>query len=108
MIATDGPYPLRAVLRFVAKPDTQLWHRDSNQSLFIPSDLFCTHVVFYAVDAKFTHETQLTRTTLDNLPNIDMFELDLGGSHLIDTEAAELERIHTTLQILQHPSFVPI
>ena len=99
VIATDGTYPLRAVLRFVAKPDTQLWHRGSNPSLFMPSDLYCTHVVLYAVDAKFTHHVQLTRTTLDNLPNIDMFELDLGGRCWTDTAATELERIHATLQI---------
>ena len=54
VIAADGTYPLRAILRFVAKLDAQVWHRNSNQSLFMPSDLFCTHVVFYAVDAKFT------------------------------------------------------
>ena len=59
MIATDGTYPLRAVLRFVALPEKQLWHRGSNVSLFMPSDLFCTHVVFYAVDAKFKHLAQL-------------------------------------------------
>ena len=60
----------------------------------MPSDLFCTHVVFYAVDAKFTHKVQLTLTTLDNLPNIDMFELDLGGSRLTDAEATELTHPH--------------
>ena len=74
----------------------------------MPSDVFCTHVVFYVVGAKFMHLVQLTRSTLDNLPNIDMFTLDLGGSRPTETEAAELERIHTNLQLLQHPNFVPI
>ena len=78
VVATDGTPPLRAVLRFVAIPDNQLWHRGSNQSLSMLDDLYCTHVVFYAVDAKFTHLAQLTRSTLDNLPSIDMFELCLS------------------------------
>ena len=46
MVANDGTCRLRAILRFVAKPEFQLWHRRSNQSVFMPNDLCCTHVVF--------------------------------------------------------------
>ena len=73
----------------------------------MPSDLFCTHVVFYDVDSRFTHSVQLTRTTLDNLPIIDMYQLDLGSAYPNSDETEELERIRTTLRILQHPGFVP-
>ena len=74
----------------------------------MPKDLFCTHVVFYAVDARFTHSVQLTRTTLDNLPILSVYELNLMSDQPTTTEAEELERSRTTLQILQHPRFVPI
>ena len=108
VVATDGTSPIHAVLRFVAKPDAQLWHRCSNQSLFMPSDLFCTHVVFYAVDARSAHSVQLTRTVLDNLPIINVYRLNLESEAPNIEEKEEVDRISTTLRILPHPGFIPI
>ena len=48
IVANDGTRPLRAVVRCVARPSNRLWHRDSNQDLFMPKDLFITNVYFIA------------------------------------------------------------
>ena len=45
-VAHDGTPPLRAVVRFLAKSSRQLWHRGNNQSLFMPKDIFITHISF--------------------------------------------------------------
>jgi hypothetical protein len=54
-VAIDGTPPLRAVIRCLVDTSNTLWHRGSNQSLFKPSDIFITHVCFYAVHHRLLH-----------------------------------------------------
>ena len=56
LIALDGTPPLRVTVRCLADTSRQLWHRGSNQSLYMPSDLHITHISFYAVHPKLTHK----------------------------------------------------
>ena len=79
VISDDGVLPIRCVRRFVGFPNSQLWHKGSNQTTFRPEDLYCTHMVFYAVGPHLTHSWQLTRTVLDNLPQVDWYQLTITG-----------------------------
>jgi len=55
VIATDVTSPVRAMLHYSVLLDRHLWHRGSNQSLFVPGDLSCIHAVFCATGANFAH-----------------------------------------------------
>ena len=54
-VALDGSPPLRAVVRCLVKSDRQLWHRGNSQSLYMPQDLFITHISFYATHRDLAH-----------------------------------------------------
>ena len=56
LIALDGTPPMRVTIRCLADTTRQLWHRGSNQSLYMPSDLHITHISFYAVHPKLVHK----------------------------------------------------
>ena len=55
LLAEDGTFPMRAVVRCVALENRSLWSKGSNQCLFMPSDLFITHLCIYAVKAELVH-----------------------------------------------------
>ena len=60
LVARDGTYPMRALIRCVAQKSNRLWHRHkgvSKQSLFMPQDLHITHIVLYAVRPELVHES---------------------------------------------------
>ena len=61
IIAWDGSYPMRMVVRCLAKTTDQLRHKGSNQSLFRPKDLHITHLCIYAVGPQFVHRHLLTK-----------------------------------------------
>ena len=54
-VALDGTPPLRAIVRCLARSSRQLWHRGNSQSLYMPKDLFITHICFYATHRELAH-----------------------------------------------------
>ncbi len=69
LVAFDGTPPLRCVIRCLANPQNQLWHRSTNQCLFRPQDLHITHICIYAVSSSMVHTKQadFDVTTVDLL-----------------------------------------
>ena len=61
LLAYDGTYPLRAVVRCVAKRGDHLWRRSRQrgnaQALYMPKSVFITHIFFYAVEPEMAHAT---------------------------------------------------
>ena len=126
LLAEDGSYPMRAVLRFVALPQNKLWNRGHNQTAFMPQDLFCTHMILYAVSPMLVHQVHIQRTSLDNLPQVDWCEIEVRGgmsteadhwvnsapSGSMSTEAwssrDEAGRIFKMLHLLKYPDFVKL
>ena len=50
LVARDGTYPMRALIRCVAQRYNRLWHRDRNnnkQSMFMPQHLHIAHIYLY-------------------------------------------------------------
>ena len=64
-LSYDGTPPLRAVVRCLANPSSQLWHKGSNQSLFRPQDLHITHICIYAVRPTLAHAAHSTLEVAD-------------------------------------------
>ena len=56
LVANDHTQPLRAVVRCVALPGSQIWRRGDNQLGYKPDDLHITHVAFYAAPALHVHK----------------------------------------------------
>ena len=85
LVAADGTYPLRVVIRCLADTTKTLWHRGSNQSLFRPEDLYISHVCIYAVDPTLVHKYhQTTSVWRYRLPK-EMWEVSgLNTSPLYD------------------------
>ena len=53
----------------------------------MPEDLYCTHVILYAVSPLLVHEVHIQRTTLDNLPQVDWCQLNvIRGSQSIEAD----------------------
>ena len=71
LIADDGTYPMRAVIRVVADPDQQLWSTGSNQALLMPQGLHITHSFFYAVHPEIIHRPCLFSEVHSTLPEDD-------------------------------------
>ena len=55
-MSLDGIAPLHAVVHVLASTANQFWSRGSNQSAYMPYDLFIIHVCFYAVHPSLVHE----------------------------------------------------
>ena len=63
VIAHDGTYPMRCVLRCLALPTNQLWHSTrTRQSLFMPQHLYITHIIFHAVHPEICHQSYENHT----------------------------------------------
>ena len=59
LVARDGTYPMRALIRCVALTHNRIWHRKARnhkQSMFMPQDLHIAHVILYAVRPELIHE----------------------------------------------------
>ena len=57
LLAEDGTYPMRCVIRCLASPHHQLWHSTkTKQSLFMPSSVHITHIIFQAVHPEICHQ----------------------------------------------------
>ena len=63
-MSRDGTPPLRVVFRCKARKGERLWYRD-RQSLFMPKDIFITHICFYAVRSEYCHGHHLSETVLN-------------------------------------------
>jgi hypothetical protein len=74
VIAMDGSYPMRMVVRCLAKTTDQLWHKGSNQSLYRPRDLHITHFCIYAVGPQFVHSHLLSKYHVQVSPQMNVFE----------------------------------
>ena len=59
LIATDGAFPLCAVIRVIANTNVHLWRKPKYTSLYKPEDLFITHVYWYAVRPELIHHRHL-------------------------------------------------
>ena len=59
LLAYDGTYPLRAVVRCVAKRGDYLWRKrpakGNSQYIYMPKSMFITHIFFYAVELEMAH-----------------------------------------------------
>ena len=56
LIAPDGTYPMRAVLRIIARNDKKLWKRNVKnnvQYLFRTDEVYITGVILYAVSPEY-------------------------------------------------------
>ena len=65
IIARDGTPPLRVLLRLICPPSWQVWHKkdgSNDQHGFRPSDVFVSHVVFYALPYDCTCPSQRNLT----------------------------------------------
>ncbi len=110
IIACDGTFPMRMVIRCLAKTTDQLWHKGSNQSLFRPQDLHITHFCIYAVGPQFVHKHLLSKyhrsQDLSRMPNgsqmcvFERPELSLITSRMIAASVADSPEENDT-----HPLF---
>ena len=58
LVAYDGTPPLRATLRGLARSTRTVWSRKSNQSGFMPQDVFITHLILWSCDRRLLHAPQ--------------------------------------------------
>ncbi len=99
IIAWDGSFPMRMVIRCLAKTTDQLWHKGSNQSLYRPKDLHITHFCIYAVGPQFVHRHLMSKclktVSLASMPSgsqMSVFEqpdLSLVTSRMIAASVAD-------------------
>ena len=61
-----GTYPMRAVIRCLAKKSDYLWHKKQTngeyQYIYRPQDVYMTHISLYAVGASLCHKVQTLQT----------------------------------------------
>ena len=56
LIALDGTPPMRVIIRCLGNTSRQLWHKSKNQVLFMPENLYISHISFYAVHPRLIHK----------------------------------------------------
>ena len=59
LVATDGAFPLRCVIRALANSHHHVWRKPKYTATFRPEDIFITHVYWYAVRPELIHRRHL-------------------------------------------------
>ncbi len=68
LIAPDGTYPMRAVLRIIARNDKKLWKRNIKnnvQYLFRTDEVYITSIILYAVSTPYVNAIHTQQAELD-------------------------------------------
>ena len=83
LLAKDGTFPMRALIRCVSYKGQQLWRRGrglKEDVMYMPKDLHITHVILYAVRPELLHRHQL----FEEYSTMKQFDEELLKSRMID------------------------